>query len=63
MALPLNKLLQKTSLTIWDELPMASKYCFEALDRIYHDNMSTRYANRLKKPFGGHTVVCGKDFC
>ncbi|XP_074356544.1 uncharacterized protein LOC141696284 [Apium graveolens] len=58
----LAKLLQKTSLIIWDEAPMTHKYCFEALDKILRDLLSTRYDNNRSKPFGGLIVVCGGDF-
>ncbi|XP_074355163.1 uncharacterized protein LOC141693869 [Apium graveolens] len=58
----LAKLLQKTSLIIWDEAPMTHKYCFEALDKTLRDLLNTRYDNCRSKPFGGLTVVCGGDF-
>ncbi|XP_074374739.1 uncharacterized protein LOC141715157 [Apium graveolens] len=58
----LAKLLQKTSLIIWDEAPMTHKYCFEALDKTLRDLLSTRYADSRTKPFGGLTIVCGGDF-
>uniref|UniRef100_A0A803QEU3 ATP-dependent DNA helicase n=1 Tax=Cannabis sativa TaxID=3483 RepID=A0A803QEU3_CANSA len=55
-------LLMKTSLIIWDEAPMANKFCFEALDKTLRDILRTRYENNSNKPFGGLTVVCGGDF-
>ncbi|KAH9722014.1 ATP-dependent DNA helicase [Citrus sinensis] len=55
-------LLMKTSLIIWDEEPMAHKFCFEALDRTLRDILRTRYENNYIKPFGGLTIVCGGDF-
>ncbi|KAL9411119.1 hypothetical protein AB3S75_044830 [Citrus x aurantiifolia] len=55
-------LLMKTSLIIWDEAPMAHKFCFEALDRTLRDILRTRYENSSIKPFGGLTIVCGGDF-
>ena len=33
------KLLKATKLIIWDEAPMAHKYCFEALDKTLNDIM------------------------
>jgi hypothetical protein len=33
----LAALLNKTSLIIWDEAPVAHKNCFEALDKSLHD--------------------------
>ncbi|KAM6543032.1 hypothetical protein CsatB_007479 [Cannabis sativa] len=58
----LSELLMKTSLIIWDEAPMANKYCFEALDKSLRDILRTRYENSTTKPFGGLTIVCGGDF-
>ncbi|XP_074377793.1 uncharacterized protein LOC141719321 [Apium graveolens] len=58
----LDKLLQKTSLIIWDEAPMTHKYRFEALDKTLRDLLSTRYDNSRSKPFGRLIVVCGGDF-
>ncbi|KAH9668825.1 ATP-dependent DNA helicase [Citrus sinensis] len=55
-------LLMKTSLIIWDEAPMAHKFCFEALDKTLRDILRTRYENSSIKPFGGLTIVCGGDF-
>ncbi|XP_062089334.1 uncharacterized protein LOC133795888 [Humulus lupulus] len=58
----LAALLMKTSLIIWDEAPMANKFCFEDLDKTLRDILKTRYENSTTKPFGGLTVVCGGDF-
>ena len=33
----LAKLIEKTSLILWDEAPMNNKYCFKALDKILQD--------------------------
>ncbi|XP_060210232.1 uncharacterized protein LOC132637101 [Lycium barbarum] len=59
----LAELLLKTSLIIWDEAPMANKFCFEALDRTLRDILRVKYENSSDKPFGGLTVVFGGDFC
>ncbi|KAM6593651.1 hypothetical protein CsatA_001354 [Cannabis sativa] len=56
------ELLMKTSLIIWDEAPMANKYCFEALDKTLRDILRTRYENSTTKPFGGLTIICSRDF-
>ncbi|KAF7841212.1 uncharacterized protein G2W53_003510 [Senna tora] len=58
----LLELLSETKLIIWDEAPMANKYCFEALDRTMRDVL--RFSNPLSKnlPFGGKVVVFGGDF-
>ena len=58
----LAALLSETKLIIWDEAPMANKYCFEALDRTMRDLL--RFSNPLSNdlPFGGKVVVFGGDF-
>ncbi|KAF7811768.1 ATP-dependent DNA helicase PIF1-like [Senna tora] len=58
----LSELLFETKLIIWDEAPMANKYCFEALDRTMRDVL--RFSNPLSKnlPFGGKVIVFGGDF-
>ncbi|XP_069146144.1 uncharacterized protein [Solanum lycopersicum] len=58
----LAELLKKTCLIIWDEAPMANKYCLEALDRSLRDILQDRYENSCDRPFGGLTIVCGGDF-
>ncbi|KAF8048405.1 hypothetical protein N665_2526s0001 [Sinapis alba] len=52
------ELVGKASLIIWDEAPMMSKHCFEALDRSLCDIMKTTDG----RPFGGKVVVFGGDF-
>ncbi|KAF8083384.1 hypothetical protein N665_0776s0009 [Sinapis alba] len=52
------ELLARASLIIWDEAPMMSKHCFEALDRSLSDIMKTTD----DKPFGGKVMVFGGDF-
>ncbi|XP_006282156.2 ATP-dependent DNA helicase PIF1 [Capsella rubella] len=54
----LANMLKETSLIIWDEAPMMSRYCFENLDRSLSDIMK----NTDNKPFGGKVVVFGGDF-
>ncbi|XP_058733080.1 uncharacterized protein LOC131604671 [Vicia villosa] len=57
----LVELLKMTDLIIWDEAPMANKFCFEALDKSLKDIMSgTTHAS--EKVFGGKVVVFGGDF-
>ncbi|XP_024979018.1 uncharacterized protein LOC112516232 [Cynara cardunculus var. scolymus] len=59
----LAELLQKkTFLIIWDEAPMAHRYCLEALDKSLRDILSTRYEDSKSRPFGGLTVVWGSNF-
>lgn len=58
----LAKLIQSTSLIIWDEAPMNHRYCFEAVDRTLRDIMSVNNPTNHDKIFGGITVVLGGDF-
>jgi hypothetical protein len=48
--------LLQTSLIIWDEAPMQSRWLFEAVDR------SMRLLTKINEPFGGKIVVFGGDF-
>ncbi|KAF8084359.1 hypothetical protein N665_0721s0016 [Sinapis alba] len=50
-------LVREASLIIWDEAPMMSKYCFEALDR----SMSDIVGKHRTKPFSGKVVVFGGE--
>jgi len=56
----LSQLLKKADLIIWDEAPMAHKYCFEALDKTMCDIMRTE--NKSNTIFGGKVIVFGGDF-
>ncbi|XP_056860125.1 uncharacterized protein LOC130508569 [Raphanus sativus] len=51
-------LVKEASLIIWDEAPMMSKFCFEALDRSLSDIMG----KISDSPFGGKVIVFGGDF-
>lgn len=51
-------LIKAASLIIWDEAPMMSRHCFEALDR----SMADLIGNNDNLPFGGKVVVLGGDF-
>ncbi|KAK7275385.1 hypothetical protein RIF29_16501 [Crotalaria pallida] len=59
---PHTKLLNKAKLIIWDEAPMVSKYCYEALDRCLKDVLRYSPSFNPEKPFGGKVVVLGGDF-
>jgi hypothetical protein len=52
----LAQLLKQTKLIIWDEAPMAHKFCFEALDRTLRDILNN------DQIFGGKVIVFGGDF-
>ncbi|CAN6990246.1 unnamed protein product, partial [Brassica rapa subsp. trilocularis] len=53
-----SNLVKEASLIIWDEAPMMSKHCFEALDRSFKDIIGKQSNN----PFGGKVIVFGGDF-
>lgn len=54
----LANVVKESSLIIWDEAPMMSKYCFESLDR----SLANVIGNNENKPFGGKVIVFGGDF-
>ncbi|KAH1249702.1 ATP-dependent DNA helicase PIF1 [Glycine max] len=56
----LAKLLNQTSLIIWDEAPMAHKFCFEALDQSLRDIFTNK--SNSNQIFGGKVIVFGGDF-
>jgi ATP-dependent DNA helicase PIF1 len=55
-------LLEEPSFILWDEAPMTSRYCFEALDRTLRDVPSCNDATKSSLPYGGKTVIFGGDF-
>uniref|UniRef100_A0A0R0HRF0 ATP-dependent DNA helicase n=1 Tax=Glycine max TaxID=3847 RepID=A0A0R0HRF0_SOYBN len=56
----LAELLNEASLIIWDEAPMAHKFCFEALDQSLRDVIKAKSSS--DKIFGGKVMVFGGDF-
>ncbi|KAF7835338.1 ATP-dependent DNA helicase PIF1-like [Senna tora] len=58
----LANLLLHTKLIIWDEAPMAHRYCFEALDKTLRDICGKDNIDRQNKHFGGKVIVFGGDF-
>ncbi|XP_074336932.1 uncharacterized protein LOC141674107 [Apium graveolens] len=56
------ELIQQTDLIIWDEAPMQHRHAFESVDRSLRDIMSAIDKRRAKKPFGGITLVFGRDY-
>ncbi|RZC20313.1 hypothetical protein D0Y65_006947 [Glycine soja] len=56
----LAELLNQTSLIIWDEAPMAHKFCFEALDHSLRDII--KHNSKDNTIFGGKVMVFGGDF-
>ena len=55
-----SELLKRAELIIWDEAPMAHKFCFEALDRTLNDVM--KGLTKENSVFGGKVIVFGGDF-
>ena len=51
-----GQLLLQAKIIIWDEAPMQSRWCFEAVDR------SLRLLTKVDEPYGGKVVVFGGDF-
>jgi hypothetical protein len=46
---------------IWDEAPMAHKYCFESVDRLFKDVLKSKYkianiSNSFKICFDIHII-------
>ena len=56
----LAELLNQTSLIIWDEAPMAHKFCFEALDQSLRDIITNKSSSN--QIFRGKVIVFGGDF-
>ncbi|XP_028193267.1 uncharacterized protein LOC114378874 [Glycine soja] len=56
----LAELLNEASLIIWDEVPMAHKFYFEALDQSLRDVIKAKSSS--DKIFGGKVMVFGGDF-
>ncbi|XP_050915139.1 uncharacterized protein LOC127130117 [Lathyrus oleraceus] len=52
----LAELLQLTDIIIWDEAPMANKFCFKTLDKSLKDIMSEN-PEASKKLFGGKVRI------
>ncbi|XP_016200155.1 ATP-dependent DNA helicase PIF1-like [Arachis ipaensis] len=52
----------KAKLIIWDEAPMVSRYCYEALDKCLGDIMRCSPTYSKDFPFGEKVVVLGGDF-
>jgi len=50
-------LQNQTSLIIWDEAPMAHKFCFEALDQSLRDIIKTKPSSN--QIFGGKVIIFG----
>ncbi|XP_016199191.1 uncharacterized protein LOC107640155 [Arachis ipaensis] len=55
-------MLLKAKLIIWDEAPMVSRYCYEALDKCLGDIMRFSPTYNKDLPFVGKVVVLGGDF-
>jgi hypothetical protein len=57
----LAKVIESTSLVIWDEALMTHRTAFEALDRTFCDLLAPFLSEAENIPFGGKVVVLGGD--
>ena len=55
----LARLLEQTSLIVWDEAPMIHRHCLEALDKSLRDILSNADNHADSTAFRGKTVVLG----
>jgi hypothetical protein len=53
----MHKVLERTKVIIWDEVPMQHRFGIKAVDRCLRDLLQ-----KENSPFGGITVVFGGDF-
>ncbi|KAH7665557.1 DNA helicase protein [Dioscorea alata] len=58
----LARLIEKTTLIVWDEAPMVHRNYLEALNKTLQDLLSKTTPEASTKPFGGKTIVLGGDF-
>ncbi|KAK3224841.1 hypothetical protein Dsin_004703 [Dipteronia sinensis] len=58
----LAELMKKTSLIIWDKVPMDHRNTFKAVDQSLKDIMRFNDINSNDKPFGGIIVLLDGDF-
>eukprot|EP00918_Siedleckia_nematoides_P027432 GHVU01059166.1.p1 GENE.GHVU01059166.1~~GHVU01059166.1.p1 ORF type:complete len:812 (-),score=65.24 GHVU01059166.1:740-3004(-) len=59
---PLADLLRKAGVIVWDEISMAHRYCFEALDHCLRDLCRDRHGNPSTLPFAGKIIIVAGDF-
>ncbi|KAM3287315.1 hypothetical protein P3S67_020745 [Capsicum chacoense] len=59
---PLENLIVKTNLIIWDEAPLMHRYYFKALDHTLRDILRFINTSSLDKSFERKTIVLGGDF-
>jgi hypothetical protein len=58
----LARLLEMTSLVVWDEAPMNNRCCFEALGCSLRDVLTNDNELPNDKLFGGKSILLGGDF-
>uniref|UniRef100_A0A6N2MLM3 ATP-dependent DNA helicase n=1 Tax=Salix viminalis TaxID=40686 RepID=A0A6N2MLM3_SALVM len=58
----LSRLIEMTTLIVWDEAPMNNRYYFEALDRSLRDVLGQINADNQHQLFGGKSILLGGDF-
>ena len=58
----LADLIKASSLFVWDEAPMMSKFVYDTVDRSFRDIMKNVNPKLEHIPFGGKTMVFSGDF-
>jgi hypothetical protein len=58
----ISRLLEITSIIVWDEAPINNRCCFKALDRSLRDALSGCVSCHHSLPFKGKTILFGSDF-
>lgn len=58
----LARLIESTSLVVWDEAPMNHKNYFEVFDKTLKDILQKKNKSTNEKIFDGKTILLGGDF-
>ncbi|EOY32355.1 Uncharacterized protein TCM_040203 [Theobroma cacao] len=58
----LTRLVQASSLIVWDEAPLVHRHCFKDLDKTLRDVIDHEFVQDFEKPFGGKTILFKGDF-
>lgn len=59
---PQAEKIRQAQIIIWDEAPMAHKYCFHTVDKLLRDIMKKVNPLLANVPFGGKKFIIGGDF-
>ena len=58
----LAELIRAARLIVWDEAPLTTRFAFDAVDQTLRDLFQSLDPIAESKPFGGVTVILGRDF-